>query len=259
MSWFPGSTAASIANGNSNYLAEERKVSQPVLAQANLPTAPQESKLMVARAPQKGLLAMRAFRGQRGQKRAVGVVPQLQTSIICSHKFRFECTTGESVNISLLNLFGILGNICSVANTTLVGWAGSLRLKQVEIFESAQSVSTVNSVISWYTNSSANLADKLTLNSTIPYDLPSRNAAVPPKNSLASFWWNTSSSSSLALFGLQTAVGSIVDVTIDFTLGNQAGGYMQTVSTANLGGDYYLALDGPASNKLVPIGLPTTH
>jgi len=258
MSWFPGSTAAAVANGNSNFLVEERKVSQPVLGQVAPPSTPQESKLSVIRVPQKGMHSLQSRKG-RSRSRAVGVVPQLETSIVCSHKFRFECTTGESVNVSLLNLFGILGNICTVANTTLVGWAGSLRLRKVEIYESAQSVSTVNSVINWYTNSNANLADKLTLNSTIPYDLPSKNVSIPPKNTLASFWWNTSSSSSLALFGLQTAVGSIVDVTIDFTLGNQAGGYMQIVSTANLAGDYYLALDGPASNKLVPLGLPTTH
>jgi len=198
--------------------------------------------------------------GRRGRRdHAVGVVPELQCSVVINHKYWFECTTGESVNISLLDLFGALGGICTVANTTLTTWTGLLRLRKIEIYESAQSVSTVNSVVNWYTNSNSNLADKLLLNSSIPYDLPSKNVAIPPKNSLASFWWNSSASSSLAFFGIQTAVGSIIDVTIESTLGNNAGGYQPTIATGTLGGDYYLALDGASSNKLVPIGLPTTH
>lgn len=196
-------------------------------------------------------------RGRRSH--AVGVVPELQTSVIINHKYRFICTTGETVNVSLLDMFGALGGICTVANTTLTTWTGSLRLRKIEIYESAQSVSTVSSMVIWYSNSNSNLADKLTLNSSIPYDLPSKNVAVPPKDSLASFWWNSSASSSLAFFAINCAVGSVIDVTIESTLGNQAGGYQPTIATGTLGGDYYLALDGPSSNKIVPVGLPTTH
>jgi len=232
----------------------------PTAAAATVKPAPLEVKS----APVHGvpvLVTRRARRGkgQKSRGHAVGVVPELETSVVFRHKFRFECTTGESVNISLLGIWGALGGICTVANSVLTTWTGSLRVRKIEIYESAQLVSTVNSAVNWYTNSNSNLADKLMLNSTIPYDLPSKIVAVPPKNTLADFWWNSSAASSLALFGIMTSVGSIIDLTVEFTLGNQAGGYQPTIATGTLGGDYYLALDGSTSNKYVPIGLPTTH
>jgi hypothetical protein len=60
------------------------------------------------------------------------------------------------------------------------------------------------------------------------------------------------------MFELACSVGSIVDFTVSFRLSNIVGGTQNTVASAVNSGIYYLALDGPSSNKYVPVGLPTT-
>ncbi len=51
----------------------------------------------------------------------------------------------------------------------------------------------------------------------------------------------------------------MIDVDIDFTLAaNFTPQAFTGFTTVVLGTFYYLALDGRASNKLVPVGLPTT-
>jgi hypothetical protein len=83
---------------------------------------------------------------------------------------------------------------------------------------------------------------------------------APPKNSYLRDWQQIGTDSSDVLFVIQNLTqGTIVDFEGVYTLGNSSGGINITgVTTASQGSIYYLALDGRASNKLVPQGLPTT-
>jgi hypothetical protein len=198
-------------------------------------------------------------RARRSNNRPTSVVPALETSISVHHRYRYECTTGEVIGITIGSIFGAIGGIGSVVNTSIASFASSFRVRRVTVYESAQSVSTVNSAIYWASTADVNSPDKYDMNSTIPYDRPSRATSAPPDKSLASFWWNGSSTLTTVLFSLQAAVGSIVDFEVDYTLPNIANNVTIAVATAVVGLASYLPLDGPATNKLSAIGLPTTH
>jgi urea transporter len=57
---------------------------------------------------------------------------------------------------------------------------------------------------------------------------------------------------------LSVVEGAVIDLAVDFTLSGQFEAFTQVVATAVVGTVYYLALDGPSSNTLVPVGVPTT-
>jgi len=194
----------------------------------------------------------------RAYNRQSGVVPPLRASIRNVHRFRFICTAGAGYGITLANLFGAMGGIVDVVNSSLICWATALQLQRVTIYESAQGVATVNSSIQWYNTTDVNSPDEYTVNSTIPYDRPSVISQKPFPKSLASFWWNTQATPTLALFNVVCSIGSIIDVTLMFDMGNAAPALPITIAAGTLGGYYYLALDGRASNKLQPVGLPFT-
>jgi hypothetical protein len=81
----------------------------------------------------------------------------------------------------------------------------------------------------------------------------------PPRGSLCDEWIQCNNSVATAIFTLLLQQGTIVDVALVFTLANNFASNSISVATAVVGTQYYLALDGPTSNKVVPLGLPTTH
>jgi len=61
------------------------------------------------------------------------------------------------------------------------------------------------------------------------------------------------------LFKLQNVLSkSVIDVSVTFTLSNNILGQDIGVVTGVLKTFYYLSLDGPGANVLVPVGVPTT-
>jgi hypothetical protein len=66
------------------------------------------------------------------------------------------------------------------------------------------------------------------------------------------------STAAVNLFALSCPIGSIVDLSVSFTLSNIQGALQETVASGSLGNVYYLALDGPSANTYIPLGLPTT-
>jgi hypothetical protein len=183
----------------------------------------------------------------------------LHTSTTCHHIFRFLCTAGGTYPVTNVDIFGALGGICTVTNSTIQLWASSFRLRRVSVAESAQSVASVNATLTWFTAGDLNTKDESTIATSIPYDRPSVLSEAPPKNSLASFWTNTSSGTTNTFFTIMCAIGAEIDVSVDFTLiSNGTPGALTGITTATLGNQYYLSLDGRGSNKLQPAGLPTT-
>jgi len=82
----------------------------------------------------------------------------------------------------------------------------------------------------------------------------------PDPKSLASDWISNGVTSSSVLFYVTAPGGAIIDVHTSFTLVNALNNMTVSVATATpLGAVYYLALDGPANNKIQPFGLPSTH
>jgi len=248
MSWSPFATAAAVQNGQSNYLAvSEMKNLAPSKAPECVPDRVFKN------------IGVKPRKGAPKQGASGAVVPMIETSVMTRHKYRFVSTAGVgAASITVGTIFGAIGTVGTVANSTVTTICSSFRIRKVDIYESAQSVATVSSELLWASPVSVNSSDVAWSNATIPYDRPSRISAAPPKGTLASFWWNSSATSTTPLFSLTCAIGSIVDVEIEATLSNALTGVTISVSTAVLGALYFLYLDGNTSHKLAPVGLPAT-
>jgi len=213
--------------------------------------------------PSRGFFMPRALalKQKKGKKKhtqnviSLAVVPEIVTSIKFTHIYRFVAQAGISTSVTIANCFGALGGIVTlVAGTTFQPWCSSFRLRKITIYESAQNVATVASEIVWAVATNATVPDIVTNNTTVPYDRPTINTKVPPKNSLADFWFNiTTATLANDLFGLNCAIGSIVDVTFDAVLANNmptASGVQTVTSTAGL------VIYRPLVANLTPVGLP---
>jgi len=60
------------------------------------------------------------------------------------------------------------------------------------------------------------------------------------------------------MFNITTNAEAIIDLAVDYRISNVFSPVASTVAAGTLGSVYYLALDGPSSNKLQVVGLPTT-
>jgi len=192
----------------------------------------------------------------RGRPGMAGPLPpKLDATPFVSHTFRFSNTAAGNAVVSFDTLCGALGGICTVANSKVQPWASSIRLKKVTVWPSASSSSVQKVELFWEQGTSGQIRD-----SSIITDLPEGITVtkavsfVPPAKSLASDWLATPAN----VFAINAPVGSIIDLSIDFTLANIYADGLQTVASATLGNIYYLALDGATANKYVPIGVPTT-
>ncbi len=85
---------------------------------------------------------------------------------------------------------------------------------------------------------------------------PAHVKAIPPKNSLASFWQVAGGTT---LFNLVAPAGTIIDMLVDMVMVDQTGASSTVAgATVTLGKVYYLALDHTTSDLLVPVSLTTT-
>jgi hypothetical protein len=85
---------------------------------------------------------------------------------------------------------------------------------------------------------------------------PAHLLARPPKNSNAAFWQTNSGNS---IFVLTIPNDTVIDLSVDLVMSDQTDVATQSASSAATSNQYFLALDGPGSNVLVPQSLNTTH
>ncbi len=184
-------------------------------------------------------------------------IPQFESNIRLSHRFRFTASSALSLSsITGATLLGALGTVCTVVNTTVAQFARAFRIKSVEMWAPISSTSTapVSCTIVWFGfGNSPNIERTGT---SISNAQPAHLRSTPPKESLAGFWQLTGSTN---IFFLTAPGGTVVDLEVEYVLVDQATATStQTVAAGTLGNVYYLALDGPTTNLLVPVGLATT-
>jgi hypothetical protein len=162
--------------------------------------------------------------------------------------------------VTVADLAGACGGICSVVNSTVQPWASSIRLKQVTMFPASVSGSADVDNIVWSNGLTSFVKDEVK-DTTIPTGItvPQRLTFRPPGKSLLADWIATNGGSG-ALFVITANTGTVVDVAIDYTL---TAGLAEPptihLTAVVLGAVVYLALDGAASNNITPVGLPTAH
>ncbi len=194
-----------------------------------------------------------------GSGKVMSLPPVIEATPRLSHRFRFGVAGTSTLSITLANLLGALGGICTVANSKVQPWASTVRIKGITIFPS--SGTGVYTFINWSSGGSSGYVADTAKNVNIPDGVTVTKALSfrPPRYALASFWLNpVTLSTSAVIFGLTIHVGSILDLDVEYTLSNVVQPGNITVTSATLGNTYYLDLDGPSSHKLIPQGVPTT-
>jgi len=232
--------------------------------------------ILVTAAPEKSRAGKRGRKGggQAGSGpllRGSGLPPVVElTPYVMSERKRFVVTAGQAYSISMLELVGTLGGICTVANSTIQHWCSSFRMRALELYIPAASAgsSPVNAGLEWAVAFTSFLPDTAKMaHNPGGVTAPNSLRYLPPKASLAGDWVNVGGSlaSSTTLFVITNVPqGTVIDIIIDWTLGlvvsTSSSLLNSTVATGALGNVYYLGLDGPASNKILPsVGVPTTH
>jgi len=200
------------------------------------------------------LSGLRLVLGARGSAGSSSLPPRVDLCKPIRRVLRFQNTAGSAVNVTGTNLAGACGGTCTVVNSVLTPWASSLRIRQVIVWPAAAGFSALH----WAAEATGLVPDTL-IDRSIPTGIVSTGAVSfqPPKGSLAGMWRNSVDFAN-TLFVLQSTVGSIVDVHVDYTLSTSFAGPAITIASGVVPQVYYLALDGPVSNKYVPIALTTT-
>lgn len=240
--------------GNQPSSCEDCKAPAPAagdsldLNQSFRPTSLLREKVVVAR-----------YASKRGKSEMMDSgPPRLLTTFRGTNTVRFGCTTGGAYSITVANLLGSLGVIGKVSNSSVVAVMSSVKLDHIKVWSSASSSTLSTAAVDWSAGQSSQVPDE-NVDDTIPQgtSVPSGLLFKPPRSSLASFWI-TSADSSAVLFKITVQAGSIVDVQCSYRMCDTISPLSITVATAVVGAMYYLALDGPTSNKLASTSMPST-
>lgn len=210
-------------------------------------------------------VAKRGRRPQRNMRRRFTPMKpgQFQPYMPYTHTYRFDSgptTNNNAEPVTALNLLGAAGVFTSAANSTVETWFCQVKVLNVRIwspciqaYSSGTGVGQGTCAIFW--SGSENDAGTQISDSTNTTTVPAFISAKPPEGSSPSFW---NSSGAGTMFYITATPGSIIEVTLCLNqLGGSTGASI-SVTTAALGNSYFLALDGPGSNKFVPVGLVTT-
>jgi hypothetical protein len=190
--------------------------------------------------------------GRKGSP-GLSLPPEIQvTPMVRNHTFRFYANSSGTYSITATEVIGALGTVCTVTNATVRPFASSFKIKKVSLWSDATS-SEQNASITWALATGSQQVDA-EKNRAIPAGVSVTGVVseVPPKGTLCALWQVASSNS---IFLISANTGSVIDLTVDYTLSNQIVSNTMSVATGVLGSIYYLYLDGL---HLVPVGLPST-
>jgi len=182
--------------------------------------------------------------------------PQLRSNPVLRHTFRYAASASFSEPITNNNVLGALGGIGTVVNSTITNFFGSFRINRIRIW-GASTGALVSSVSVTFFSAVGNAATNMEFSdsSTSSAEPPYLQCA-PPKGSQASFW---NSSSASTLFTVVSSTPCIVDLDVSAVFADGAGGNTTGgLGTVAVGNQYWLALDGASTNKLIPVSLNTT-
>jgi hypothetical protein len=199
-----------------------------------------------------------------GRAMAPSLPPTIRNNLQTRQVLRFYNTaaiTGSNSNVTNTDIFGAIGVIGRVVNSTVTPFASSFKINSVTIWPASGSGSSDVSVT--FQEQSNDSSEDLEMSSAMPASVTTTSMfrAYPPKNSLASFWINETQTSGLVFMNIiLSGTGSIVDLDVTWTLPTGWNSSQTiSVSTAAVGTFYRLALNhAVAANTLVPVDYATT-
>lgn len=199
--------------------------------------------------------------GLEGKLSRIGrIPPSFNPTIKFSRSFYFRTHTGTiaATDITVGMLLGLAGGIVTVANTTLVTYCSSFKLKSVKLWLAEGSV-TSNPEIAFPATGYSTNPDYGRMRA-VPTGVVVGGGFSwsPPPDSFASLWQNATASA-VKLFTLyDVPVGCIIAIEGSWTCSNGIGGLATTIASGALGAHYYLNLDGNGG-KTLALGLPSTN
>jgi len=197
--------------------------------------------------------------GKKGGK--VKRMPPALETVVCAHTvLRFNNQNAASnVNVTAATLLVACGSICTIANSTVVSVASAFKLHKITVWPGSTSAGAGQVAEVLFPDLGGITKDE-SRSTAIPTGVTVSDVVTerPPKNTQAS-WWNNSTVGSSVIATITCPAGSIVDVSITFTLRNNIAGVVQAgYAAATLGAYYYGRLDG-VGGKFTPMGAPTTN
>jgi hypothetical protein len=237
---------------------EKEKVEKPIVPTDGKSTRPLGFKLATM-VPLKNLKGVGSNSGSFPPAVRVNAVIKRQT-------LRFETTAavaGVNGIITAGDIFGALGVVGKVSNTSVVALATSFRLKRVTIWPSASTSGGVVASMSWASDDDHD--PDIDWGVYRPAGLvgtPNSFTSTPPPKSLAGFWQrDTVAVTNVALFYVAiSATGSVLDLDVEWTLpSGVASSQTITATTAVVGTFYRMYLNRVAgANTLKPVNYPAT-
>ncbi len=208
-------------------------------------------------------VGVKSAKSQLGKKRRVKkgrnmLPPQINATPRLRQTFRFyvNASFGQRA-ITLKGIFGALGGICSVVNSTIRAWTTSFKIVSLDLYLPSGG----QGEISWVVDNTDQGPDQ-SWDSEIPtgVTVPDRISTSPPAASIASDWVNDTADLTDELFRVTNSTsGAVFDMDVEYTLPNEFSLTSFTVATATLGAAYYLALDDDGGTQnFLPINRPTT-
>jgi len=194
---------------------------------------------------------------KKGSKRGSQNPPQITSNIMYKHRYRFTSSSGTATSITCLSAAGAVGGICTVVNSSLETWSGSVKIDEIEIWtppasQGAAATCSVNWVSNFVSTNNQEVSD-----TTVSVGKPAHVCTRPPPMSISSFWQSASSTSTLCQ--ITAPSGSIIDVVISSIISDDdTGPNPIAIGAGVLGNVYYLSLDPNATHRFTPISLTTT-
>lgn len=202
-------------------------------------------------------------KGRRNGEGKRGIVPRLPPELSCTpvvdHVFRFINTARGQENITVSMLAGACGSVGTITNSKVQPIASTLRVRSIKIWAGIDSTQQSSEVL-WNSAITTVEKDNSKVNST-PQNVAQSNVLVsrPPRGTFAANWTSAVTNGSVVLFGISCPIGSVIDVHVVYTIANAYSTPTNiTVTTAVLGGLYYLRLDQSAGGNYIPQGVTTT-
>lgn len=171
--------------------------------------------------------------------------------------FRFTCpaTIGRQ-SVSVYGLIGMAGTICTATNTTAYPFFNSVRIKKIEMWAGIPSSASQATVACEWESGYSTANNREVVDTTTSPSYPAHIVAIPPPQSLVSFWQQPANNLMCYLSG---PAGTIIDVTVALVAYDDQGANTPfSVATAAVGNVYYLYLDYP-NHAIVPLTLTSTY
>jgi hypothetical protein len=210
---------------------------------------------------QQSISALTGMTGIKGVPKVAKATlpPAMDSTINYASCIRYEAQSNNIVSVSVSDMIGALGGICTVTNSVFKPWTSSIRIRKVVCWPPA-GAATAPSFAQVLWNSGVSGVNK---DSELCFDVPAgitQTGSVtftPPKRTLAADWM-AASIGTTNIFTFSCSEGTIVDFHFEATLQNNFSPGTLSITTGTQSSAYYLPLDGASSHQYLPLHLPTT-